>query len=450
MTREEPFYNARRRLAEKYGPVQRYGPIRVMFSDASAIPFILGTANPIYPKADNHEPPKGYMNGSEVLSFIALRDDDKAARLNRNLHSTFTANGVLEYEAHVDHTVSELVSHLRAAGSATDLAKWMDWFAFDTIARIGFSEDQGLMRHQSDIGGAMQASIKRFQHRNLYWTIPRLEAILFKNWWARNTKRPASGLMRLAKRAIDSRKAAGGLGTHHDLLDLYLASGEKDPELYTPSTIIGITMTTMQAGAETTAYTTAVCMYCLAGNPRVLNALRKEIDSVAPPTASDWQLPPSADLRKLLYLEACIKESQRLWPAINIPSERVVPRGGATIAGVDVPGGTIVAMNTGGLYHNPAIFGDDVNVYRPERWIDASDEQRITMNRANLSFSAGKRMCLGIHVAWLEMRKVVAALVMNFELELAHPERGLKQMPGIFAPPVDVLVRLSPRRIEEW
>jgi len=45
---------------------------------------------------------------------------------------------------------------------------------------------------------------------------------------------------------IDRRKDKGGLGTHHDLLNLYLASGEKDPELYTLPTIIGITRTTVR------------------------------------------------------------------------------------------------------------------------------------------------------------------------------------------------------------
>jgi len=67
-------------------------------------------------QANNHDPPKGYVNGHEILSFIALRDDDKAARLKRNLHSTFTSSGVLAYEPHVDYTFSDLVGHLRFAG----------------------------------------------------------------------------------------------------------------------------------------------------------------------------------------------------------------------------------------------------------------------------------------------------------------------------------------------
>ncbi|EMD01057.1 hypothetical protein BAUCODRAFT_144632 [Baudoinia panamericana UAMH 10762] len=445
MNRKESFYETRKRLHQRYGPVQRYGPNRVMFSDLSAVPVILGTTN-ILPKASNHEPLKAWVNGSEVLSFVALTDDAKAARLKRNLHATFSSHGVLGYEAHVDHTVSELVGHLQTAGSMVDLADWLSWFAFDTVARIGFSEDQGFMSRRQDVDGALEAGRRRFEHWNFWWTLPSLEGLIYKNWVARNRKKSRSSIMRLAMQVVERRKAKGGLGTHNDLLDLYMQSAESDPQLFSPSTILGLTITTMQAGAETTAYSTAICMFCLVRDKHVLAKLRAEIESVAPPTAEGWDLPPTAVLRKLPYLEACIKESGRLYPSINIMLERTVTDGHEDIAGVHVPKGTIVAINTAGLNTNPNIYGADFETYRPERWLEGSEEQRILMNRANLAFSAGKRMCLGINVAWLEMRKAISALVMNFEMELAYPERGLKQMPGIFGYAEEVKVNIWPRR----
>jgi hypothetical protein len=36
---KEKFYDVRKRLHQNYGPVQRYGPNRVMFSDVSAVHF---------------------------------------------------------------------------------------------------------------------------------------------------------------------------------------------------------------------------------------------------------------------------------------------------------------------------------------------------------------------------------------------------------------------------
>lgn len=295
------------------------------------------------------------------------------------------------------------------------------------MARIAFSEDQGFMSHQEDIGSAIAAARVRFAHWTFYWTIPWLDAILHKNWFARHSRKPPSGLTRLAMRVVERRKVKGGVGTHHDLLDLYMKLGETDPVLYTPPTIIGLTITTIQAGSETTGYTTAICLYCLLKNPRVLAKLRAELESAVPTTASGWTIPSMSILRPLPYLEACVKESNRLCPTINIVSERVVPAGGTSIAGVHIPGGTIVAINTGGIFTDPNIWGPDVHVYRPERWLETNEEQRIKMNRANLLFSAGKRMCLGLNVSWLEMRKVIPALVMNFEVRFINCSQSLSK-----------------------
>lgn len=46
---KEKFYDIRKRLHQKYGPVQRYGPNRVMFSDVSAVHSVLPTSN-VLPK----------------------------------------------------------------------------------------------------------------------------------------------------------------------------------------------------------------------------------------------------------------------------------------------------------------------------------------------------------------------------------------------------------------
>jgi cytochrome P450 len=433
MNSSEKFYDVRKRLHQEYGPVQRYGPNRVMFSDLSAVHSVLPTSNILSKvckshilqdlsgadtlKADSYAPLKASINGEEVASFLAITDDERAARLKRFLHPTFSPNGVLRYEQHVDHTVSELVSHLHNVGSTTDLAPWFGWFAFDTITRIGFSEDQGFMRQQGDIGGAGKAAQQRFAHWTFYWTMPWLESLLHKNWYAKNRKTATqSGLVRLATRVVESRKAKGGVGTHHDLLDLYMESGQKDPQLYTPTTILGLTMTTIHAGAETTAYTSAICMYLILKHRRVHEKLRGELQSAASGTGAEWELPEMSVLRKLPYLEACIQESARLKPSNNIMAERVVKDQGTVIAGVSIPRGTIVAMNTAGLNTDPSIWGSDVEVFRPERWLEASEEQRVLMHRANLTFSAGKRMCLGMNVAWLEMKKVISALIMNFDV----------------------------------
>jgi len=54
----------------------------------------------------------------------------------------------------------------------------MNQSAFDTVPRVGFSEDAGFIRGREDVGGAMEAATKRLAYWNYWWTIPWLEAIL--------------------------------------------------------------------------------------------------------------------------------------------------------------------------------------------------------------------------------------------------------------------------------
>jgi len=54
----EKFYDVKKRLHQKYGPVQRYGPNRVMFSDVSAVHSVLPPSN-ILPKVSDSQVSRG-------------------------------------------------------------------------------------------------------------------------------------------------------------------------------------------------------------------------------------------------------------------------------------------------------------------------------------------------------------------------------------------------------
>ena len=76
-----------------------------------------------------------------------------------------------------------------------------------------------------------------------------------------------------------------------------------------------------------------------------------------------------------------LQETLRIHPNTGLILERTVPRQGAVIDGYNLPGGTIVGVNVWVLHRNESIFGKDVDVFRPERWFEASEEKRLEMNR---------------------------------------------------------------------
>lgn len=426
------------KLHKQYGPVVRTGPKRVIFSKANAVPVIFGTSE-VMEKAESYSPLLVMANGKEVASLITLRPEARHTAVKRALGPIFTQSAVLSYEDHVDATVALLEGHLKELskdGSAeTDLFEWLMYFAFDTLSRIAFNQDLGFMAHLRDVDGAYEGARQRFSHWHYWMALPWLEQLLFKNRLAIHTSKP-SQLVQLAVQKITERKKALALSDtdiekaktalppHPDLLEKYLAASEAHPDILDTQTVIGITVSTIHAGADTTATTMALAMYHLLRNPSVLAKLRAEL-SASPSTKF-------SDLNKLPYLHATILEALRLTPTAHDATERTVPPSPSStiISGVPIPAGTTVSVSQHTLYRDPSVFGADPDLFRPERWVEASEKQRRSMERAQFFFSAGKRRCAGEHIAWLELKRVIPMLVKSFEWKLVRPSAGDAQGKG--------------------
>jgi len=76
----------------------------------------------------------------------------------------------------------------------------------------------------------------------------------------------------------------------------------------------------------------------------------------------------------LHYLQACLKEAMRVRPAVGLNITRLVPPEGAQLDGHFFPGGTSVACNGWVLHRDKDVFGQDADIYRPERWLE--DEEK--------------------------------------------------------------------------
>jgi len=132
-----------------------------------------------------------------------------------------------------------------------------------------------------------------------------------------------------------------------------------------------------------------------------------------------------AEAQQLPYFQACLKEAMRVRPAVGVNITRLVPPGGAEIDGTWLPGGTSVAVNGWVLHKDKKIFGEDAEVYRPERWLKDEESAR-KMERYMFQFGGGSHLCIGRNLALLEMNKVLPRLLRDYELELVYPDRPLK------------------------
>lgn len=88
---------------------------------------------------------------------------------------------------------------------------------------------------------------------------------------------------------------------------------------------------------------------------------------------------------------------------------KVVGPEGDTIEGQFVPPGTRISHNFWALTRNKQVFGEDVETFRPERFMEASGQQkRVEMERdVELLFGYGRYMCAGKLIAFTELNKVL-------------------------------------------
>ncbi|TQN65799.1 Cytochrome P450 monooxygenase sdnE [Colletotrichum shisoi] len=167
------------------------------------------------------------------------------------------------------------------------------------------------------------------------------------------------------------------------------------------------------AGSETTAQTLTRILFYLKHVPDTLRRLRTELDAAMPSGAAE--LPPWAELQKLPYLTAVIREGLRLSYGVTTRLPRIAHHD-IEYKGYRIPAGTPVSQTPYFILTHPSVFPEP-HRFRPERWIEAEAKGR-RLDRYLVSFGKGSRQCLGINLAYAEMYLAVAAVVRRFDWDM--------------------------------
>jgi benzoate 4-monooxygenase len=131
--------------------------------------------------------------------------------------------------------------------------------------------------------------------------------------------------------------------------------------------------------------------YYLAKNQQCQRKLQQELDEALGPLDPHENAATSFDdVKKLPYLEAVINEGLRCHTTSGIGLPRIVPDGNSiSVAGKMFPPGAILSVPSYTIHRDPAVWGDDVEQFRPERWFEQARQDDI--QRTFNPFSYGPR-----------------------------------------------------------
>lgn len=460
--RNGDFHHDNISLHHEYGPIVRYAPGHYSFGDPEAVKVIYG-------KGSEMDKSRWYeaWNAPGFKSLFTEPSVKVHGQLRRKFQATYSMSSLVSYEAYVDSCIGVLCKRFEefaGSGSEIDLAHWMLCYAADAVSTITYSKRMGFL----DAGEDVDDLFKNLHGNILYSTLTGIYAwihpfIFHTQGWLRKagltTGTPRMFIVDYTTDRISEKKMERAQGEKatvdphdenapRDFLSKFLDSHEADPTKFTERDInIGL-IGNIIAGSDTNASALTAILYCLLKHPRCFAKLREEISSSR--HVGELSSPPTfKQTQSLPYLQAVVQESMRLFPAVGLPLQRVVPPGGVQISGHFISAGSVVGVNPWVFHYSTAIFGADAAYFRPERWLEADKETLADMNRHWMPFGLGSRTCIGKNISLLEIGKLMPVLVNTFEFELMDglADEG-KQMEWVnhwFVRPVELAVQVKLR-----
>ena len=418
-------------LHKKYGPIVRIGPSEVLISDPEAIRVVYALRSG-FVKSQFYS----VFNGFFKTDLFTTIDETLHAWKRKNVQASYSYQAVAQLEPLVD-AQSKILFHkleqMESSGAQIDLTMWFRLFAWDLSGELAYGKSFNYLAAGRDTNGYVTFIDEGTRFGATLGQIPWMAPALLFLSWTQTFKKLNEQKDRIAKMTIDcvndriSRKDQTRKDLLSRLIELRTTKGTEldDADLYTGAVEVTV------AGSDTSSTTLAMLFYFLCTHPRVYRTLQEEVDQAE---LQDGVITLDTARTRMPYLQAVIKETLRMFPVVGYHLPRIVPPEGKEICGRYFKKNTVVGMNAWVVQRNPEIFGEDVNDFLPERWLD--EERAVYMDRYMLVFGGGSRQCIGKHFAFVLISKTVPNLMRKFEMSLVDPkERMHYENHWVYSPP---------------
>ncbi|XP_047947610.1 cytochrome P450 714C2-like [Salvia hispanica] len=165
------------------------------------------------------------------------------------------------------------------------------------------------------------------------------------------------------------------------------------------------------AGFETSAVSASWCLMLLASDPEWQTRIREEVEQVCRGRVPDLDM-----LREMNQLHMVIQETMRLYPPAPTLGREVSKDW--KLGNVHVPKGANVWTMVATLHTDPDIWGPDALQFKPERFQNGISGA-CKSPKCYMPFGFGQRVCVGQHLAMVELKYLMALIISNFSFTLS-------------------------------
>ncbi|CAN1250544.1 Cytochrome P450 94A1 [Linum perenne] len=314
-----------------------------------------------------------------------------------------------------DVVLSEVSDHLlpfldekSEEGQVFDLQQVLHKFAFRSICRVAFGVDPESILPNLDFmksfDDAVETCFARFTSPfPAYWKLKR-----FLNLGSeKHFKQSIRAINEFAFHVIESKEdkiriEKNDKNQQEDLLGRFFGNQEQRHKF-----LRDIIISFVLAGKDTTSTALTWFFWLIAGNPRCADLIHRELSAAAAAFGYD-------KLKRLDYVHAALSESMRLFPPVPLNSKLAVDDD-VWPDGTQVRKGWFADYSAYAVGRMEKVWGPDCMEFKPERWLEEgrykpSDQFKYPV------FHCGPRMCLGKEMAYIQMKAIVAAVMMEYEV----------------------------------
>ena len=374
-------------LHRQYGPVVRFGPEHISYADSQAQRDVHAPSG-LRHAFDKH--PGLYQAVTSNEQSIFTSNGNQHERHRRILLRAFTDGAMQRLTPMIKTYIDMLMDRLDEHAAAKTPANMQDLLLFvtvDTASDFLFGEPFNMTRdgkahsfvagvlNLTEIGqvvaGLQQLRWFRFLWDNVVQYL--IQPVLQKHQGVTNER--------------VARRLTKGVEAREDMIK-YSRQGKEtlnDQELFLNASHLWL------AASETSTTSLAALVFFLLQHPEAYARLMDEVRSAY---ATEAELADTSRLPQLKWVDACIKEAQRLHSPLPTPLPRLIPKGGATICGGFVPEGSCVVVPTCAASQSADNFHEP-HAFRPERWLDEDANFANDKQAAFQPFLLGPKSCIG-------------------------------------------------------
>ncbi|CAL8468775.1 g8316 [Coccomyxa elongata] len=429
----------------------------VMLSDPVLMPIIFDRA--LYPPTADvlDRPVDQIVHHIDVLTsnvgepnLLTAKTGDQYWRLVRKgVAAAFNPQNIRQGFRHVLEPANQLIEILRERGpeKAVDIDDAAQRVALEVIGKVGFGKSFNALASldapaEQDVFKAMAAGMEEAAMR----MANPLRPYMFFDAEVRMANASLKRFKSVTKELLEEVQARGRpkeddptIAGH--LLRLLDTEGRplSQERLHAEFSVMFI------GGTDTSGHTIANTLYLISQHPEVEAKVTAELDSLGllvGPSRPEPREMEYADLSKLTYLSAAIKESMRLMAVVGAGVSRVTKKQ-VQLGPYTIPKNTMIWVPIQALQTSSALWPQP-DKFMPERWLEEGAEywtpQPSTTGSMDdkfldkgdgeqrykkyMPFGDGMRACVGQSLAKMNYTAATALLLSHFTFRLAERMGG--------------------------